>query len=88
MKIKQWMSLYLENNNFIRHVTILSGASVVAQLINIVSMPIVSRLYSPNDFGVLALYSSIVGLLATISGFRYYLVIPLVRRERYIQALA
>lgn len=82
------MSLYLENNNFIRHVTILSGASVVAQLINIVSMPIVSRLYSPNDFGVLALYSSIVGLLATISGFRYYLVIPLVRRERYIQALA
>ena len=88
MTIKQQISQYLKNNNFIRHVTILSGASVIAQLINIIIMPVVSRLYSPADFGVLALYSSIVGLLATVSGFRYYLVIPLARRDRYIHAIA
>ena len=85
--MKQRLLLFLGKNNFIKNVTILSGASVAAQLINIIAMPVVSRLYSPADFGVLALYSSIVGLLAAISGFQYHLVIPLARRERYIHAI-
>lgn len=75
------------HGSFIRHVFILSGASVLAQLINIASMPVLSRLYSPEDFGVLSLFSSVVSLLATVSGFRYYLVLPLVRRERYVHAV-
>lgn len=87
MSIKQKILQTLSQNSFIKHVMILSGSSVIAQLINTVAMPVVSRLYSPADFGVLALYSSIVGLLATVSGFRYYLVIPLARRERYTLAI-
>lgn len=73
--------------SFFRHVFILSGASALAQLINIASMPILSRLYSPEDFGVLALFTSVVGMFATVSGFRYYLVLPLARRERYVHAV-
>lgn len=74
-------------SSFLKHVAILSGASAMAQLINIASMPVLSRLYSPADFGVLSLFTSVVNLLATASGFRYYLVLPLVRRERYVYAL-
>lgn len=74
-------------SSFFRHVFILSGASVLAQLINIASIPILSRLYSPDDFGVLSLFTSVVGVFATISGFRYYLVLPLARRERYVHAI-
>jgi O-antigen/teichoic acid export membrane protein len=88
MRLKSRVIRFFEEHNFIRHVTILSGASVAAQLINIAVMPVVSRLYTPADFGVLALYNSLVGLLATVSGFRYYLVLPLARRERYIHAIA
>lgn len=77
----------LGTNSFFRHVFVLSGASVLAQLINIASMPILSRLYSPEDFGVLSLFTSVVGMFATVSGFRYYLVLPLVRRERYVHAI-
>ena len=78
---------HIVHSSFIRHVFILSGASVLAQLINIASMPVLSRLYSPEDFGVLSLFSSVVSLLATVSGFRYYLILPLVRRERYVHAV-
>lgn len=74
-------------SGFIRHVVVLSGASVLAQLLNIASMPLFSRLYSPDDFGVLSLFSSVVSLLATVSGFRYYLVLPLARRARYVHAI-
>lgn len=74
-------------SSFIRHIALLSGSSVLAQLINIASMPLLSRLYSPDDFGVLSLFSAVLGLLSTISGFRYYLVLPLTRRERYVHSI-
>ena len=77
----------ITKNNFARNIVLLSSASVLAQLINITSMPLLSRLYSPEDFGVLSLFSSVLGLLSTISGFRYYLVLPLARRERYVHSI-
>ena len=87
--IKKYSLFYSQimQSGFIRYVFILSGASVLAQFFHIMSMPLLSRLYSPEDFGVLSLFSSIVNLLATISGFRYYLAIPLARRGRYVCAI-
>lgn len=73
-------------DSFLRNVAVLSSASVVAQVINVLSIPLISRLYSPSDFGTLALFSSVVGLLSTVSGFRYYLVIPLARTDRYLHS--
>ena len=86
---KYMTSVYykITKSGFIQNVALLSGASVLAQLINIVSMPILSRLYSPDDFGVLSLFSAVLGLLSTVSGFRYCLVLPLVRREIYIHSI-
>ena len=80
-------SLLTKQDSFLRNVAVLSSASVVAQAINVLSMPLFSRLYSPSDFGTLVLFSSVVGLFSTISGFRYNLVIPLARTERYLQSL-
>lgn len=87
--IQQCKLLYnrILQSNFIRQVILLSGASVIAQAINIGMMPLLARLYTPADFGVLSLFSSVVSLLATVSGFRYYLVLPLARRKRYLQAI-
>lgn len=84
LKIKTLLS---RQNSFLRNVALLSGASVVAQVINVLTMPVFARLYSPSDFGTLSLFTSVVGLLATVSGFRYYLVIPLARTNRYLHSL-
>jgi O-antigen/teichoic acid export membrane protein len=83
-KIKTLLS---RQDSFLRNVAVLSSASVVAQVINVLTMPVFSRLYSPSDFGTLSLFTSVVGLLATVSGFRYYLVIPLARTDRYLHSL-
>lgn len=77
----------LRQDGFLSNVAVLASATVMAQLINVLSMPVFSRIYSPSDFGTLSLFSAVVGLLSTVSGFRYHLAIPLVRTERYLISL-
>jgi len=85
--IAKFITLLSRQDSFLRNVAVLSSASVVAQVINVLTMPVFSRLYSPSDFGTLSLFTSVVGLLATVSGFRFYLVIPLARTDRYLHSL-
>lgn len=58
-------------------VLFLVGGTVTGQGIYMLTMPLLSRLYSPSDFGILAVYASLLGILASITGFGYHLAIPL-----------
>ena len=64
-----------------------AGGTVVAQILGVLVLPIVSRIYSPSDFGVMAVYSSVIAILSELSGFRYYLAIPLPKNKKYAEAL-
>ncbi len=55
--------------------------TTIAQAIPIAISPILTRLYSPADFGVLALYISIASLLSVVATGRYELAIMLPRKE-------
>ncbi len=69
-------------SEFSRNLLVLMGGSTVAQAIPIAISPILTRLYSPEDFGILALYLGIFGILSiTVTG-RYELAIPLPRGDR------
>ncbi len=63
-------------------VLMLSSASLFSQLIGILFMPLFTRLYTPADFGGLAVYSSTVGILVVIASLRYELAIPQVKSQR------
>ncbi len=56
------------------------GASS-AQLIMVVSSPLLTRLYSPSAFGVLSLYLSIIAVLNTICSLRYELAIAIAETD-------
>ena len=71
----------------ISQVTFVAGGTVVAQALNVLILPIVSRIYSPADYGVMAVYSSVIAILSELSGFRYYLAIPLPKNKKYAEAL-
>jgi O-antigen/teichoic acid export membrane protein len=58
-------------------ILIIAGGTVIAQIIGIVTTPIISRLYTPADFGVLGLFTATLSILALAGGFRYELAIPL-----------
>ena len=60
---------------------------MVAQAMNVFILPVVSRIYTPADFGVMAAYSSVIAVLSEISGLRYHNAIPLPKNEIYSRSL-
>ncbi|WP_222614559.1 lipopolysaccharide biosynthesis protein [Xenorhabdus nematophila] len=55
--------------------------STIAQAIPIAISPILTRLYTPEDFGVLALFTSLVTIFSVISTGRYEFAIMLPKKE-------
>ena len=51
--------------------------TILAQAIGILVMPVVSRLFAPEAFGIAAIFSSITGIIGTIVCLRYQLAIML-----------
>ena len=76
-RIKATIQQVLPNNPFVRGVTVLVGGTAGAQLLTVLAAPLLTRLYSPEDFGMLAVYASLLALISIISSLRYELAIPL-----------
>ena len=72
----------LESNKILKNVLILTSGATVGYLIILLTSPILTRLYSPEEFGVLALYISVVGVLTPLITLKYELAIPLAPNER------
>ena len=81
LKLKSFFSKLLPPGSAIKNVVILTGGTVAAQAINLFSSPILSRLYSPADYGILALFTSVLGILGGFSGLSYHLAILLPEDE-------
>jgi len=68
-------------SRFITNVLKLVSGSVVAQALGILLLPIITRLYSPGDFGVFQLFLAISGILAVLSCLSYQLAIMLPKED-------
>jgi len=67
----------LPKDRFVRSAMILAGGTTLAQGLAVLLSPILTRLYTPNDFGLLAIYSSILAMAMNIASFRYEFAIPI-----------
>lgn len=77
----------LPHGTFARGVLALGSGTIVAQAIPILVSPALTRLYSPQEMGSLALYLSLLAVLAVLATGRYELAIPLARRTVEARAL-
>ena len=66
-----------QKNAFARGVSVLVGGTAGAQLISVLAAPLLTRLYSPKDYGLVAVYGSLLALIGVVSSLRYELAIPL-----------
>ena len=71
----------------VQNIAKLLSANVVAQVIGLVVYPILSRMYAPEDFGLLNLFLSIGNVLVVLSLMDYYYAIVLPKQERHAVAL-
>ncbi|MFC2153007.1 lipopolysaccharide biosynthesis protein, partial [Bacteroidota bacterium] len=77
----------LLKSDFIKNVfTLLSGATI-AQIIALIAIPILTRIYTPEDFGFIAIYLSITNIIAAISTGRFELAIMLPKKKENALAI-
>lgn len=68
-------------SEFSRNVLTLMTGTTIAQAIPIAITPILTRLYTPEDFGLLALFISITMIFGSIANGRYELAIMLPEKD-------
>lgn len=71
----------LLSNDFNKNVLKLITGTTMAQAIPIAIAPILTRIYTPEDFGLLALFIAIASILGSIANGRYELAIVLPEKE-------
>lgn len=62
---------------FARSVVTLASGTAIAQLLLVLAVPVLTRLYTPADYGALAVYSSTLTVLVVVASLRYEAAIPL-----------
>jgi O-antigen/teichoic acid export membrane protein len=67
---------FLKHKSFSRIVA-LAGSTALGQVLILLASPIVTRLYTPDDFGVLSVFISGLLIVIPASALRYELAIPL-----------
>lgn len=67
---------------FVRHVVTLAGGAALAQVLPLLAMPLLTRLYTPADFGVLSMYVAWLSALAVLATARYEMAIVLPDSKR------
>ena len=72
---------------FVRNVAIIAGSAALAQGVVVVATPVVTRLYSPADYGVLSVFSSLLAVLATVSSLRYDFAVPVAEDDESAASL-
>lgn len=68
-------------SEFSRNVLTLMTGTTIAQAIPIAISPILTRIYTPDDFGMFALYMSLAAILSVVATGRYELAIMLPKKD-------
>jgi O-antigen/teichoic acid export membrane protein len=71
-----------------RSAFILASGAIGGQLFVVAASPLLTRLYSPGEFGVLGIYAASLYLVSSIAALRYEVAIPLVKEEADARCLA
>ena len=78
-------------NNFLRSILVLMTGTAMSQLIPIIASPLLTRIFSPENFGSFAFYLSIITIVSTVVTGKYEQAIPLPKSNRsasYLTALS
>lgn len=70
-----------ELSNIYKGILALAKGAILARLLGLLSIPLLTRIYSPEDYGVLALYTAFVTILSPMITLRYVQAIPLPRTD-------
>ena len=77
----------IKNSTYILHIVTLLSGTLISQIIMLVFIPILTRLYSPQEFGTYSLFLIVIGIIGLISSLKYEQAIVLAKSIEDAQAL-
>lgn len=74
-------------SEFFLHFKILASGTIISQIIMLSASPVITRIYSPEQFGIFALFASIVAIFVPISSLKYNTAIVVAKTNEESDAL-
>jgi O-antigen/teichoic acid export membrane protein len=81
MRFLEVINQKFASNDFGANVAILASGTIAGRVILVLAMPVLTRLYSPEDFELLAVYMSILAILTVVAALRLDLAIPIIKDD-------
>ena len=75
------------HSDYIRNISKVSIGVLIAQSLSILAAPILTRLYSPAEFGIFSVYVSVVLTIEVCACLRYEMTIVLAEKESNARCL-
>lgn len=72
----------LPQGRFAKAVALVAGGTAASQLFGVLVLPVITRLFAPEAFGILAAYVALLMMIQTVAGLRYEFAIPLASTDR------
>src|SRR5690554_4694229 len=88
MQLKEKLLAKLKPGSFLRSVVTIASGTVIAQIIAVLVSPLITRLFTPEDMGIVASFIAITTILGTIAAGRYELAIVLPETDKESNAVA
>jgi O-antigen/teichoic acid export membrane protein len=67
----------IRKSKFGKNILIIAGGTAFAQVLGIIFSPIITRIYPPEQYGVLTAYTAVLGLLVISASLDYQKAIPI-----------
>src|SRR5690606_29226339 len=81
-RVKVAINALFPKHSLARGVGVLVSGTAGAQLLLIVAAPLLSRLYTPSEFGLLAVFTALLSVSTVLASGRYELAIPLPEKDK------
>ena len=78
---------YLGKSELFKNVAVLVSGTAIAQAITLLISPVLTRLFTPEDFAVFAQFSAIVSIIGVVAAGRYEMAIVLPRSDSHAEEL-
>jgi teichuronic acid exporter len=75
-------------SEYAKNITAIAGSSLIAQLLPIITAPILTRIYEPADYGTLNILMSLITMVATVATLGYLNGIIIAKDDEEANALA
>jgi len=72
----------IRRSSFIKNVAVLASGTALGQAVVVLAAPILSRLYSPAEFGILSVVLAVAGPIAMVASLKYEFAIVLAKNDK------